>query len=242
MRVRIKFSKNGAMKYLGHLDVMRYFQKALRRAEIPVKLSEGFSPHMLMSFAAPLGVGVTSDAEYFDVDIRDTEKHMTSAQMTEALQAQMAEGFSVSSVRQIGETKADKGMTLVAAAAYAVSLRSDASQLPGNTADLLEQFLQQDQILVMRKTKRKEEETDIRPWIYQCSFEKDSDGTGFFKMLLSSGSVHNLKPQLVVSAFAAFAGLTVSDEDLRIHRLEIYADPAQNGNFLTLENLGKEIF
>ncbi len=49
------------MKFIGHLDVMRYFQKALRRAEIDVKFSEGMSPHMIMSFAAPLGVGLTSD-------------------------------------------------------------------------------------------------------------------------------------------------------------------------------------
>ena len=54
MRVRVKFAKTGAMKFIGHLDVMRYFQKALRRAGMVVAVSEGFSPHMIMSFAAPL--------------------------------------------------------------------------------------------------------------------------------------------------------------------------------------------
>lgn len=53
------------MKFIGHLDVMRYFQKALRRAGMDVAFSEGFSPHMIMSFAAPLGVGITSSGEYF---------------------------------------------------------------------------------------------------------------------------------------------------------------------------------
>ena len=48
------------MKFIGHLDTMRFFQKAIRRADIPVAYSEGFSPHMIMSFAAPLGVGTTS--------------------------------------------------------------------------------------------------------------------------------------------------------------------------------------
>ena len=58
MKVRIKFSKEGPMKFVGHLDTMRYFQKALRRAELPVAFSGGYSPHMIMSFAVPLGVGM----------------------------------------------------------------------------------------------------------------------------------------------------------------------------------------
>ena len=69
MKVRVKFAKEGAMKFIGHLDIMRYFQKAIKRAGIDVAYSEGFSPHMIMSFAAPLGVGVTSTAEYFDMEI-----------------------------------------------------------------------------------------------------------------------------------------------------------------------------
>ena len=63
MKVRIKFAKEGMMKFIGHLDIMRYFQKAIRRAELPIAYSEGFSPHMILSFAAPLGVGITSLGE-----------------------------------------------------------------------------------------------------------------------------------------------------------------------------------
>ena len=58
MKVRIKFSKLGNMRFIGHLDIMRYFQKAMRRAKIPIKYSEGFSPHQIMSFASPLSIGV----------------------------------------------------------------------------------------------------------------------------------------------------------------------------------------
>ena len=57
MKIRIKFRKYGTMKFIGHLDVMRYFQKAIRRSEVNIRYSEGFSPHQIMSFAAPLGVG-----------------------------------------------------------------------------------------------------------------------------------------------------------------------------------------
>ncbi len=72
MKVRVKFSKYGVMKFIGHLDIMRYFQKAMRRAEIPAAYSQGFSPHMIMSFANPLGVGLTSDGEYFDIELEES--------------------------------------------------------------------------------------------------------------------------------------------------------------------------
>ena len=71
MKIRVKFSKHGAMKFIGHLDIMRYFQKAIRRAEIPIVFTEGFSPHMVMSFASPLGVGIESEGEYMDIEIKE---------------------------------------------------------------------------------------------------------------------------------------------------------------------------
>lgn len=54
MKVRVKFAKYGCMKFIGHLDVMRFFQKAIRRAGIDVAYSTGYSPHQIMSFASPL--------------------------------------------------------------------------------------------------------------------------------------------------------------------------------------------
>ncbi len=52
MKIRIKFAKEGTMKFIGHLDIMRYFQKVMRRADVDIRYSEGFSPHQIMSFAA----------------------------------------------------------------------------------------------------------------------------------------------------------------------------------------------
>ena len=71
MKVRIKFAKSGVMKFIGHLDVMRFFQKVMRRADIPIAFSGGYSPHMIMSFAQPLGIGLTSDGEYLDIELTE---------------------------------------------------------------------------------------------------------------------------------------------------------------------------
>ena len=92
------------MKFIGHLDIMRYFQKAIRRANIPIAFSGGFSPHMIMSFAAPLGVGGTSAGEYFDMEL--TDDSLSSKEMENRLNATMAEGMKVISVRQIPDGKA----------------------------------------------------------------------------------------------------------------------------------------
>ena len=101
MKVRIKFSKEGSLKFIGHLDTMRYFQKALRRAKLPVAYSEGFSPHIIMSFAAPLGVGITSSGEYFDVQFT---QEMSTTEISQRLNATMAEG-----IRVICTSKVDDG-------------------------------------------------------------------------------------------------------------------------------------
>ena len=64
MKIRIQFAKYGKMIYIGHLDIMRYFQKALRRADVDLAYTQGYNPHPILSFAAPLGVGITSCGEY----------------------------------------------------------------------------------------------------------------------------------------------------------------------------------
>ena len=71
LKVRIKFEKTEQMRFIGHLDLMRYFQKAMRRADIPIKYSEGFSPHQIMSFGAPLSMGVSGLGKYIDIELKE---------------------------------------------------------------------------------------------------------------------------------------------------------------------------
>ncbi len=242
------------MKYIGHLDVMRYFQKVLRRADIDVAFSGGFSPHMIMSFAAPLGVGTTSSGEYFDLDLNS----VTSGQdMMDRMNAQMAQGMSVVSICKISEDKASKGMSLVAAADYSVTLdlsETDAAVAASVIAaskgleTKVDAFLAQEEVNVWRKTKRSEAEVNIRPWIYSFSYETKEcaagdEFPGLFRMQVSQGSVSNLKPDLVVKAFAEFTGLEIPEGSLRIHREEIYANRGseKRRRLVPLGKLGEEI-
>ena len=140
MKVRIKFSKEGPVKFVGHLDTMRYFQKAIRRANLPVAFSGGYSPHMIMSFAAPLGVGTESLGEYFDLELAET---VPTSEITRRLDAVMVEGVHVISTRQVEDGKAGKAMSLVAAADYYVEFR------PGKEPEIYKMELQGDKIFMM---------------------------------------------------------------------------------------------
>ena len=90
--IRLKFSKHGLMKYIGHLDVMRAFQKVMRRSCIDIAYSDGYSPHQIMSFSQPLGVGLESNGEYFDIEANSTQ---SSQEMIKRLNAVMVEGMEV---------------------------------------------------------------------------------------------------------------------------------------------------
>ncbi len=228
MRVRIKFAKTGLMKYIGHLDVMRYFQKVIRRADIDIAYSEGFSPHMLMSFAQPLGVGITSDGEYFDMDLKTS---MPSAKIIDSMNEQMSDEINVSKAVSIPMEKKYKGMTLVAAADYIVSFKEN-DVLFNQNKDKLTEFLSQPSINVLKKTKRSESITDIKPYIFESRVLEDQ-----IHLKLSTGSVNNLKPQLLFQAFFEYAQIEPSQ--LSIHRKEIYADI--DGKYIPLYEMGEEI-
>lgn len=228
MRIRIKFSKDGSLKYIGHLDVMRFFQKAIRRAGLDVVYSEGFSPHMLMSFAQPLGVGVTSEGEYFDLDLKEAD---TSAHMKDMLNAQMPDEIKILEIVKIPEDKANKCMTLVAAADYVISF--DDTNVSHIKEDF-ERFMDRDEINILKKTKKNEVVTDIKPMIFSYEIKN-----GVLELRLSSGSVNNLKPQLVISAFCDFAGINAESLKVKIRRKELYA---KTGNgFIPLYRMGEEI-
>ena len=234
MKVRIKFSKEGPMKFVGHLDTMRYFQKALRRAELPVAFSGGYSPHMIMSFAAPLGVGTTSLGEYFDLELTET---VPTAAIEEKLNSTMVEGIRVLSARAVEDGKTSKAMALVAAADYFVEFRE--GKAPEATwKERISEFAALPSITVMKKTKRSEKEVDIRPYIYQMEWKEKKV---FLK--LASASANYTKPELVMDTFQRWLGCEPKPFCYKVQRLEVYADTGneEEHRFVPLEALGEKI-
>lgn len=222
------------MKFIGHLDIMRYFQKAIRRAEIPIAFTSGYSPHMIMSFANPLGVGLTSDGEYFDIELTES---IASKEAVRRLNEQMVDGMEIVSFVQIPDDKKSKGMSIVAGADYLSSVKN--GNLPEDLAEKLEAFYAQNEICVVKKTKKSEKEVDIRPMIYKLECRD-----GKIYMRVAAGSVQNLKPELVTEAFVRYLGMDAEEVTFTHHRLETFAESENmEGKMILvpLDALGTEI-
>ena len=227
LKARIKFRKYGAMKFIGHLDIMRFFQKVMRRADIPIAFSGGYSPHMIMSFANPLGVGVTSDGEYFDIELTE-EIDMSLA--VERMNQVMVEGIDVVNMVQISDEKKRTGMSIVAAADYLSSLRH--GEFPENWKEKAEGFMAQPEITILKKTKKSEKETNIKPMIYKFGIQDDA-----VFMQVATGSVENLKPEVVMQAFCQYLGMDLEGLAFAHHRLEVYAFDEEQKEYVSLDKV-----
>lgn len=255
MKARLKFSKVGSMRFIGHLDVMRYFQKAFRRAEIEVSYSKGFSPHQLMSFASPLGIGLSSDAEYLDVTL---EKSDSPEKMTERINAVMNDEIAVKDFT-ILDDDAKPSMAMLSACDYMICIKPDKDNPLTDDAfaeEAVRKIKEAEKIEILKKTKRSEKIVDIKPNIYHietdiaafCDDTKNEYGrleidTSFYKPViycqLTAGSVVNIKPELVLEAVMQMNGFEYNPLDYQIHRLEMYADETAKKGEVHL--LGSEI-
>jgi len=218
--------------------MMRYFQKALRRADIDMKYSEGFNPHMIMSFAAPLGVGITSDGEYFDIEVLSTK---SSEEALRIINEAMVDGVKVLSYRKLPDT-AKTAMSIVAAADYELSFK-DGYAIPKSIEEfeiMIREFYQeQEAILIIKKTKKSERELDLKPLIYDFKVLEKEDKPVFY-IKVCTGSVDNIKPELVLEAMYEKFDLKYDRAAFQIHRLETYTRN-QEEQLVSLEEIGEII-
>lgn len=218
MKIRIKFRKYGVMKYIGHLDIMRYFQKCMRRAKIDIAYSGGFSPHQIMSFAAPLGVGVTSDGEYVDIEVNSSESTEISLKR---LNEVMAEGVLVTSYRRLKDTD-KKAMSLVAAADYELRIKNGYEVPQVDFEEAYRKFyLESSEILITKQTKKSEKVMDLKKLVYDFQIHYEEDKPVFY-LKVCTGSTDNVKPELVLEAFYKSFGMELEPLSIQIHRIDVY--------------------
>lgn len=242
MKLRIKFTKTGAVRYLGHLDIMRFFQKAIRRAGIDITYTEGFSPHQIMAFANPLGVGVESVGEYFDIEVNSLT---SSAKMLEDLNRVTVPGIQVLSVKFLPErepnTKKRNAMALVAAARYRVQI------LPGKEPhfsweDAIANFYNRETIPVVKISKKSETQLDLKESVYEMKAVADTPYTLELFVNASSSGTGNIKPTLVMEELYRFMGEPYLPFSIRVTRLETYMEIEEEGlkKLVPLEYEGKD--
>ena len=212
VKVRLQFSKGGNLRFIGHLDFLKVFQQAIGRSKLPVAYSQGFNPHMLLSFALPLPLGMTSQNDYADLTL---EVAMPEDEIISRLNTHAPGGLIVTGAREFSGPGA---AALVMAADYTFL-----AELPVDSQSLLAR----ETIVIPKKTKSGIKDTDIRPDILDISVTDRH-----ILMRLAAGSARFLNPLIV-------AGLLLERDACpsSLTRMELYRLAGDSDNNKQLVSL-----
>ncbi len=216
------FKKEGYSKYTSHLDMQRLFKRAFRRAGVALSYSHGFNPHPLMSFAQPLSLGYSAEAEILEFS---TDEPYETEVILGLLRDKMPQGMQVTAVLPVTERKPLAG--LVAAADYEILIPVPFYDRSYDA--VVRDYLAQEQILVMKRQKKSKEkkEVDIRGKIRSMEAVPSEGGEGVeilkrnllqLNVRLDCGSQSNLSPELVIESFEAFTGIDVPRYQIEVCR------------------------
>ncbi len=184
IKYRIKFTKEDKMRFVGHLDLMNVFRRAIKRAGLPVAFSQGFNPHQLISFALPLPMGMASLGDYADFVLSHS---VNSNDIITGLNGQMPNGLQVIACAELLPGAKSAG-ALVCAALYEISFNKSINEICA-------QILNSDEIIIKKKSKSKDEYTNVRPHIHDIKIMDDCRINAIF----SAGSNVNLKAEHFVN-------------------------------------------
>ena len=221
MKLIVVFEKAPRLRHIGHLDLMRAMQRALRRSGLPLKYSQGFNPHILLTFAAPLSVGMPGKREVMEVPL---EREVPVEEFTHKLSAALPPDLPIVSVRPV-EDRHPAPMAQLSAAVYEAQFWED---IPAGLQQAIDGFLSQKEINVMRKTKSGIKPSDIRPMIYDLRL---TDHT--LRMALALSEKATCKPDLLLQSLFEFAALP--RPHMLITRVQLLGE--ENGVFKPLELL-----
>lgn len=193
--VRVFFSKTGRAKYTSHLDLMRLMTRALRRTKLPCWYTQGFNPHLYMTFALPIALGTEGLCE--SVDLRLTE-HVPFDEIVERMNHALPPD-----IRAIRADTPKLEPASIAWADYTVRLGyAD----PDAMRDKLNAFFAQPAIEVVKRTKKAEKTVDIKP-LTKVRDAQVQDGELVLRLRSAAGISLNISPSLLLGAFEQWTGV-----------------------------------
>lgn len=211
--VRLFYSKTGSAKYISHLDTMRAFQRAFRRCrELDFWYTEGFNPHLYLTFALPLSLGYESGAETVDFRIAS---HVPYREVVEKLNAVFPAGF-----KAYKAAKPVMNAKVIRFADYNISFTADGIDPEVVLAEWYRCFTRES-VTVKKVTKRGAEDVDLKAGEkIKLSKLKQFENRFCFKARLVSGVELNINPNLVLQAFKEFC--EIEPQDVEIKRVAVY--------------------
>ena len=225
MRMLITFCKGPEARFIGHLDLMRTMQRALRRSGLPVKYSKGFNPHMLLSFASPLSVGFVGLREAMDVPVEGAPEE---AAFLQGLNATLPASLRCVAARLV-EDGFPTLMALVGGAEYRVPIPGEAPVERIEAA--LARFLAAREYIADRKTKSGVNPCDIRPMLLEARVESAS-----LWYRTENGPQGWLKPDLLWRCLCELAELPLAQT---VYTRERLLSRDADGAWRALEDYGR---
>lgn len=214
----ILFTKTGLIRFTSHLDLLRMFKRAFRRAGVPVAYSHGFNPHPKMGFCQPLSLGYTGLGELIEFQ---TDSDSGCNKWLDSISKCLPEGIDLTGLGLIAD-----GQKSLAASCYAAEYEIE-FRVPFGLKDFdseVKGFLSHEQILVSKKTKSgKVTDVDIKGKIRSLS-ASEKDGMLLLSTVLDSGSASNLSPELVIKAFTEKVLPYTERYDISVTRKKLYID------------------
>ncbi len=236
--LRLRFSRSGPPVWLAHLDLMRTFERAVKRAELPVQWSAGFNPRPDLVFALPIGVGLETCADYVDIGLLpaiegkaeaeaeteadvngEAEAEAEASALADRLNTALPAGIQIVSA-QLRPAERESIMARIAFADYQL----EASGL----AAAAEKAYAQPELIVNKASKGKTRRLDILPLIVEVV----PDSPDSLRLRVKAGSSENLRPDLFLAALTEYGGLAgTAAADARMVRTGLYLKPgtADNG-------------
>ena len=193
-RLRLRFSRGEELKYISHLDLMRLWERTLRRAGVPMAYSEGFSPHPRISLAVPLPIGVTSEAELMDVVVR---KPVPPYLFLQSTKPQLPRGMEVLEAQQVALTSPSL-QSLARFVEYRVSVRSEGTEEDARGA--IETTLRARKLPWHHMRDTGPRHYDLRPLIEELRLEGWRDGVATLGMRLRCDAQGTGRPEQVTAA------------------------------------------
>ncbi len=191
------FEKGARLRHIGHLDIQRAMQRALRRSGLPVSYSKGYNPHILVAFASALQTGASGRRELMDVTL---EEAVTPERFMEAMNAALPPALQLQDARPMDD-KHPALMSLLAAADYTLHIMDE--EAASRMTAAVEACLAKERIMTMRRTKSGEKECDMRPLLFSLRRE----GERGLRAVMALTERESCKPDMLVQALSSFAGV-----------------------------------
>ncbi|MEL7634199.1 MULTISPECIES: TIGR03936 family radical SAM-associated protein [Sporomusa] len=221
-KLRLQITKSNEIRYVSHLDLAGTMERAIRRAKLPAAYSEGFNPHMKLAFASALAVGVTSEAEYLELELTE---EISVDQITARLKPQLPAGITLKAAKYVGG-RSKALMAVVNLATYEV-VASLAPAAHWHTVETsLAKFNSEVEVIYSKQSPKGRREIDIKEYLATpvavrkvADSQQEVMSLGLSIKITPGGSV---KPVEVLDALIAGFGLPVDKDNALINRTGLF--------------------